>query len=189
VRSLSWSRRSSRKASTPRFVSIDRALFTVDASSASALVLRTRLQLRVGRLVRDEVGKIIEPATPRSHRPSVQLGLNLQYPGFRASSKTGPRWHPCSTGDLLVFQFFCCELAACLRHVDGFPVLGLLCRLRPLRRRERRRACPPPCGGRATPEGSTFTFSDGRVRCPAMPLRPRHTYAAVLPVCLPAGDM
>lgn len=53
----------------------------------------------------------------------------------------------------------------------------------------RRRACPPPCGGRATPEGShVHSSSDRRVRCPPMPLRPRHTYAADLRCSLPAGD-
>jgi hypothetical protein len=37
------------------------------------------------------------------------------------------------TGDLLALQPRGCELAAGLRHVDGFPVLGLLRRLRPAR--------------------------------------------------------
>jgi len=35
------------------------------------------------------------------------------------------------TSDLLVFQSEHYGLAACLRHVSGFPALGLLRRLRP----------------------------------------------------------
>ena len=57
----------------------------------------------------------------------------------------------------------------------------------------RRRACPPPPwpgGGRATPDGSHVHYLTGRqVRCPAMPLRPRHTYAAGLRCGLPVDDM
>ena len=35
------------------------------------------------------------------------------------------------TGVLLAWQYRCCELAASLRQVHGFPVLGLIRRLRP----------------------------------------------------------
>src|SRR5680860_915025 len=57
---------------------------TVDASSAGALVLPDPPpgQEQEGR-VRDEVGKIIKPAALVLADPAVQLGLNLQYPGFR----------------------------------------------------------------------------------------------------------
>ena len=57
----------------------------------------------------------------------------------------------------------------------------------------RRRACPPSPwldGGRATPDGSHVHYLTGRqVRCPAMPLRPRHIYAADLRCGLPTNDM
>ena len=57
----------------------------------------------------------------------------------------------------------------------------------------RRRACPPPPwpdGGRAPPDGSHVHYLTGRqVRCPAMPLRPRHIYAADLRCGLPTDDM
>jgi hypothetical protein len=64
---------------------------TVDASSAGALVLPDPPpgHKQEGR-VRDEVDKIIEPATLVFAGPAVQLGLNLQYPGFRLV-EAGPR--------------------------------------------------------------------------------------------------
>jgi hypothetical protein len=53
-------------------------------------------------------------------------------PSTRASACSGVG-HSASvfTGDLLAFQSVCCEPAAALRHVAGFPGLGLLRRLRP----------------------------------------------------------
>ncbi len=57
----------------------------------------------------------------------------------------------------------------------------------------RRRACPKPAwpdSTRATPDGSHVHSLPGRrVRCPTMPLRPRHAYAAVLRRGLPTSDM
>jgi hypothetical protein len=53
----------------------------------------------------------------------------------------------------------------------------------------RRRTCPPPAwpaGGRATPDGSHVHHLTARQgRCPAIPLRPRHAYAADLHRGLP----
>lgn len=48
----------------------------------------------------------------------------------RASSRLG-HGTPIFTGDLPAFQYLGCGLAAALRHVRGFPALGLLRRLRP----------------------------------------------------------
>ena len=91
-------------------------------------------------------------------------------------------------------MYRCCEYAGVLRHVAGFPGLGLLRPLRPL---------PPASAGdepshrsaRSGPrwgrwEGShvpCFTVRQGR--CPTMPLRYRHGYAAGLRRGLPAGDI
>lgn len=49
---------------------------------------------------------------------------------IRASSRLGHR-SPVFTGALLAFRRIDCELAGPLRHVDGFPALGLLRALRP----------------------------------------------------------
>ena len=79
--------------------------------------------------VTDEVVEVIEPTIGIVGSPLVQLGLDLQYPrpgligvGHGASV---------FTGDLLTFQSLYCELAVPLRHVAGFPDLGLLRGLRP----------------------------------------------------------
>ena len=61
----------------------------------------------------------------------MQLGLDLQYPPLgliecRATDAS------VFTGDLLTFQSRRCDLAVPLRHVAGFPGLGLLRGLRPI---------------------------------------------------------
>jgi len=60
---------------------------------------------------------------------------------------------PVFTSDLLAFQHPGCGLAASRGHVDGFPALGLLRRLRPTRRPsaddEPARPQPGRLGGRA----------------------------------------
>ena len=77
-------------------------------------------------------------------------------PSTRASaSSTVGHGAPVFTGDLLAFQSHRCGLAAPLRHVAGFPGLGLLRGLRPTPEAiSRRRACPPPAwlaGGEGEP--------------------------------------
>ena len=90
------------------------------------------------------------------------------------------------TVDLLTFQSQRCGLAVPLRHVAGFPALGLLRGLRPTSGPSadggpaRRRPGWP--GGRAAPRWfprSPLTVRRGR--CPAFPLQPRHEYAAGFP--------
>jgi hypothetical protein len=100
---------------------------------------------------------------------------------------------PVFTSDLLPCHYLHCESAAALRHVPASRGLGLLRRLRhapavptddaPAHHRPGRpegeirsgRFPRSPCPGR-------------RVRCPALPLRPRHEYAAALPRGLPTVD-
>ena len=81
-------------------------------------------------------------------------------PSTRASaSSASGHGAPVFTGDLLAFQSLRCGLAALLRHVAGFPDLGLLRGLRPTPEAiSRRRACPPPAwlaGGKGDPESGS----------------------------------
>jgi hypothetical protein len=94
-----------------------------------------------------------------------------------ASSSVG-QGAPVFTGDLLAFHYFHCGLAGSLRHVRGFPTLGLLRTLRPI---------PGPSAdggparpragctrGRATRERFSCSLRVGRSdRRPALPLQPR----------------
>ena len=89
-----------------------------------------------GRVVH-EVEQVIEPAARIGHRPTVKLGLHLRYPPSRT--------HPVLTGWVVlgwgvtirwrVFRHYSLQsllvTTAALRHVTGFPGLGLLRRLRP----------------------------------------------------------
>ena len=79
----------------------------------------------------DKVEQVIEPSTIIVDSPLVQLGLDLQYPRPRASSRLG-HGAPVFTSALLTFQQPHCEHAGFLRHAHGFPVLGLLRTLRPV---------------------------------------------------------
>jgi hypothetical protein len=80
-----------------------------------------------------------------------------------------------------------------VRHVDGPPVLGLLRALRPTHRPSANDAPTAlACleGGRGTGTEEWFPRSpqtDERRRCPALPQRLRHGYAADLHHGLPAG--
>ena len=90
---------------------------------------------------------------------------------------------PMFTGELLALRSRCCELAASLRHVHGFPVLGLLRRLRPIPGSSAdgapARLRPGWAEGRATRGRFPRSPCTGRQdRRPALPLQPRHTYAA-----------
>jgi len=96
------------------------------------------------------------------------------------------------TGDLLTFQFLDCGHAVPLRHVRGFPTLGLLRGLRPIQGPsaddEPARRRPGWAEGRAVRDGShVHSLTDRPVRCPTVPLQPRHEYAAGLPRGLPTG--
>src|SRR6266508_1808866 len=94
------------------------------------------------------------------------------------------------TVDLLIFHSYNCDLTAPLRHVAGFPDLGLLRELCPVLQPT---ADHEPVRRRpGWPEGRTATgpfprspLTDRRVRRPAFPLQHRHRYAAGLPHDLP----
>ena len=90
-------------------------------------------------------------------RPTVQLGLDLQYPLLGPHTSQRPV-HSVFTSVLPAFQHFRYRLAGPLRHVTGFPGLGLLRGLRPTRCHQsttglpfRRAGCPAV---RATTDGS-----------------------------------
>ena len=94
------------------------------------------------------------------------------------------------TGDLLAFQSTCCGFAALLRHVVGFPDLGLLRGLRPIPGSSvddgPARHHPHWAAGRAIPRWFPRSPCTGRRgRCPALLRQPRHTYAAGLRCGLP----
>ena len=109
-----------------------------------------------------------------------------------ASSKSG-HGAPIFISDLHG-MYRCCENAGVLRHVTGFPGLGLLRPLRPLLQASAGDE-PSPRSARSGPrwgrwEGShvhCYTVRQGR--CPTMPLRYRHGYAAGPRRGLPAGDI
>ena len=178
----------------PRTTSMERAVDAVDPGGACTPVAPHPVPRHdQERRVIDEVEQVIEPTTRIGGRPLVQLRLHPQYPR-PASSRLG-HGAPVFTGDLLAFQSVGCELAAPLRHVAGFPGLGLLRRLRPTPAASADDGpCPPPtwlAGRRGQPPGwfprSPRTVRRGRR--PAMPLQPRHGYAADLHRGLPAGDI
>ncbi len=96
------------------------------------------------------------------------------------------------TVDLLACQSTCCGFAALLRHVAGFPDLGLLRGLRPIPGSsvddEPARRRPGWAAGRAIPRWFPRSPCTGRRgRCPALLRQPRHTYAAGLRGGLPTG--
>jgi hypothetical protein len=142
--------------------------------------------------ITNKVVEVIEPATGVVGCPSVQLGLDPQYPRLRLLGRR-PRGAPTFTGVLLACQHQRCGLAAALGHAAGFPGLGLLRRLRPTPRPAadggpaRRRPGWP--AGRATPGQFPRSPRTGRPgRCPAGPRQPRHGYAADLHRGLPADE-
>ena len=79
--------------------------------------------------VTDEVVEVAEPPLLIVFRPLVQLALDPEYPRvgrFRPEPRRGAiQRRPPRLPDE------CCKSAASLRHVAGFPDLGLLRRLRP----------------------------------------------------------
>ena len=133
--------------------------------------------------------------SPRTHttdvgcRPSLQHALDPQYPRLGVSVGDGASVF---TGDLLAFQSTCCGFAALLRHVVGFPDLGLLRGLRPISGSSvddgPARHRPGWTAGRAIPRWFPRSPCTGRRgRCPALLRQSRHGYAAGLPRGLPTG--
>ena len=80
--------------------------------------------------IADEVEQVTEPTIGAVGRPSVQLGLDLAVPATapRRGSATERRCSPTTSWHSSIRH---CWLAGSLRHVDGFPDLGLLRSLRP----------------------------------------------------------
>ena len=90
------------------------------------------------------------------------------------------------TADLLAFHSQHCELAAPLRHVAGFPVLGLLRGLRPILVSTADSGPARLRPGWAERRARSGWFPRSlltvrRARHPAFPRQHRHEYAAVLP--------
>ena len=82
------------------------------------------------RRVIDEVEQVIEATARIGRRPVVQLRLHREYPrlGLDRGRATARRCSPATSSR----QRRCCEHAGPLRHVAGFPGLGLLRVLRPI---------------------------------------------------------
>src|SRR5690606_19405051 len=100
---------------------------------------------------------------------------------------------PIFTGDLHRLRA-CREPAGALRHVRTSRALGLLRLLRPTPAASADDAPSLHPAGRRADRGPPGWFpcslrTDRQVRCPAMPLRPRHGYAADLHRGLPPGDI
>src|SRR5215216_5236913 len=134
--------------------------------------------------VADEVVEVVEPPLLIVFCPLVQLALDPEYPRlgrFRPGPRRGAiqRRPPRLPGE-------CCKSAASLRHVAGFPDLGLLRRLRPT---QGPTADSEPARTRRAAPGwfPRSSLIDRRGRHPAFPLQPRHEYAADLPHGLRAG--
>ena len=129
---------------------------------------------------------------PRGRRRVSSVGAACV--GSPVPSPRRARWLSASvfTGDLLAFQSTHCRFAAPLRHVAGFPDLGLLRGLRPIPGSSvddgPARHHPGWVAGRATPRWFPRSPCTGRRgRRPALLLQPRHGYAAGLPRGLPTG--
>ena len=147
----------------------------------------------------DEVEQIIEPAMRIITGPTVQLGLDLQYPTLRLV--TGPTpvrryspattsWHSSiRTADLLAPFAMCPALPAPRRSSRSRLLRGL----RPDPTAISRRRTCPPTGLAADRHGRprtvpTFTTSiDRSGRRPALPRQHRHAYAAGLHRGLPTA--
>ncbi len=181
VRALSWPRRSSRNASAPRRRSMSRTVCPSTPDERAPVLPLTRCHATARnagsatRLYRSSNRRV---ASALAHRCSL-----VWISSTRAWACCRPG-HGASvfTGDLLAFHSHVCGLAACLRHVPGSPRLGLLRRLRPLCQRQPTVGLPAPgLAGRGEGAGRRFPCSPcpgRRGRCPALPLQPRHGYAA-----------
>jgi hypothetical protein len=143
----------------------------------------------------DKVVEVIEPTTRIVGRPTMQLGLNMQYPEIRhePSRLVIPVFQFTGVHQrLLLWQSQDCGSAALLRRVHGFPVLGLLRGLRPTTEPCTDGVCSRSRPGWPTGRETRSWFPRSlstvrRDRRPALPLWPRHGYAADLHRGLPVS--
>ena len=151
---------------------------------------RSQATTRNGR-VTDEVEQVIEPTIRVVGRPLVQLGLDLQYPRL-GLIEARPRCvgvHRRPPGIPVPSLRSCCPPSPCGRLSrprtttrTSAPSPAPSADDGPARRR------PGWPAGRATPRWFPRSPCTGRRgRCPALPLQPRHGYAAGLPRGLPTG--
>jgi hypothetical protein len=133
------------------------------------------------------------PAFPESVRPTAVAHwcslVCIRSTRASASTSVG-HGAPMFTGDLLPCQPGRCQTAAALPHATGSPGLGVLRRLRhaPASSVDDEPARPPPGRWMTRARPTRFPRSPRhglRARCPALPLRHRHEYAADLPRGLP----
>ena len=141
----------------------------------------------------DEVEQIIEPTARIGRRPLVQLRLHPKYPqpGLDRGPATVRRYSPAISVPAVPRML---NHAGPLRHVAGFPDLGLLRVLRPTPAASAgdgpSRRPPAGCAGDGDRRDGSHVHSRTvrRGRRPAMPLQHRHGYAAGLHRGLPTGD-
>ena len=138
----------------------------VHAGGVRALVARDPAERHdQRRRVVHEVEQVIKPAARISRRPTVKLGLHPRYPRPRPLRDQPGRCH--SAARLAALQPpSLLETAAALRHVTGFPGLGLLRRLRPTRPVRRSARLSPAAGPDARRRGTGPGGS--RVHCDSL---------------------
>ena len=164
----------------------------VDSGRACALVPRDPFpghQQKAG--IGDEVIQIVEPAMRIVVRPTVQLGLDLQYPPLspQRAERQLTRIHQRPPGIPVLPPLTCwlpspCDRLSRPRTTTEPPP-------RPMPSADDVPARPPRWlrGARATPDGSHVHLKvDRRVRRPALPLRHRHGYAADIHRGLPVTE-
>lgn len=182
---FSSDRRSDRKAPTPRPASMERAVWPSTPAERAPLFPRTRAHATIS--VAGSTTRLNRSSNRRSGSSPAQRCSFVWIPSTRgrASARLGQD-ASVFTGDLLACQSADCERAAALPHVPGFPVLGVLRRLRPVpvpSADDEPARRPAGCGdGRAGP--GRFPCSpcaDRQGQRPALPRQPRHEYAAGLP--------
>jgi len=168
------SSRNSRRNSSPSLAPIERGFTPSTPAVRAPRLPRTRSQPTVRKAGSQTR---LNRSSNRRSGPSVAHRCSLVWifsTREQASSRLG---HGASvfTGDLLTFQQPPCQPAGSLRHVTGFPGLGLLRTLRPIPASSAdsgpARRHPPRAAVRATP--GRFPRSprlDRRGRRPALPL-------------------
>jgi DnaB helicase-like protein len=123
-------RTSARNCSSPRTLVMYRAVWPSTPAVRAPRFLRTRSHATTRKL-----GSVTRPnrsSNRRSPSSTAQRCSLVWIPSTLGhASRALGHGAPIFTGDLLAFQSCHCEPAAALRHVPGFPRLGLIRRLRP----------------------------------------------------------